>query len=117
MSYLYMKHFFYPADWFSLNSFDLLIKIWTYLCLEYQPEYLPNEDKKTYQVEPLQPDLTRGVVIPVAVPSCYEYPYAETVDKCHSLQRSFSDHHYDVPHLHSPYSQSRSTYSDSCTYK
>ncbi|XP_046664973.1 netrin receptor UNC5C-like isoform X2 [Homalodisca vitripennis] len=82
---------------------------------EYQPEYLPNEEKKTYQVEPLQPDLTRGTVIPVAVPSCYEYPYSETVDKYPSMQRSYSDHHYDVPHLHSPYSQSRSTYSDSCS--
>lgn len=74
---------------------------------DYQPEYYPEDDKKNYQVGELEPDLTRGVVIPLSVPSCYEYPYTEAVDKYSSgIQRSCSEHHYDVPHLHSPPSPS-----------
>uniref|UniRef100_A0A1B6BY64 Netrin receptor UNC5 n=1 Tax=Clastoptera arizonana TaxID=38151 RepID=A0A1B6BY64_9HEMI len=73
---------------------------------DYQPEYFPEDDKKNYQVGQLEPDLTRGVVIPLSVPSCYEYPYAETADKYGGMQRSCSEHHYDVPHLNSPHSHS-----------
>lgn len=86
---------------------------------DYQPEYFPEDDKKNYQVGQLEPDLTRGVVIPLPVPSCYEYPYSETADK-YAMQRSCSEHHYDVPHLHSPHSHSEhslTSFTCSCKFK
>ncbi|XP_034941233.1 netrin receptor UNC5B-a isoform X2 [Chelonus insularis] len=54
---------------------------------DFQPEYFPEHDKKMC----LQPDLTAGTTVQAS----YEYPF----DPKHSLSRSLSEHHYDVPHL------------------
>lgn len=73
---------------------------------DFQPEFFPDQEKKTYSLEchsrnggcnhfhPAQPDLTRTVVV---VPSCYEYPFTND-QNAYSLTRSCSEHHYDVPH-------------------
>ncbi|KAL7301475.1 hypothetical protein TKK_0005913 [Trichogramma kaykai] len=53
---------------------------------DFQPEFYPDPEKKLS----LQPDVTATIV-----PSCYEYPF----DPKHSMSRSLSEHHYDVPHL------------------
>lgn len=75
-------------------------------CLDFQPEFFPDQEKKTYSLEchsrnggcnhfhQAQPDLTRTVVV---VPSCYEYPFTND-QNAYSLTRSCSEHHYDVPH-------------------
>ena len=99
--------------------FNTTSKCASNLLIDYQPEYYPEDDKKNYQVGELEPDLTRGAVIPLSVPSCYEYPYTEAVDKySNGIQRSCSEHHYDVPHLHSPPSpSSHSVTSFTCSCK
>jgi len=73
---------------------------------DFQPEFFPDQEKKTYSLEchsrnggcnhfqQTQPDLTRTVVV---VPSCYEYPFTND-QNAYSLTRSCSEHHYDVPH-------------------
>lgn len=84
---------------------------------EYQPEYLPEKDNKSYGVEPFEPDLTKGVIIPVSVPSCYEYPFSENGSsgvRYEGLQRTCSEHHYDVPDLRSANSHSLSSFTGSC---
>lgn len=78
------------------------------LLVDFQPEFFPDQEKKTYSLEchsrngaagcnhfhQTQPDLTRTVVV---VPSCYEYPFTND-QNAYSLTRSCSEHHYDVPH-------------------
>lgn len=85
-----------------------MVRLLTYviLCIEFQPEFFPDQEKKTYSLEchsrnggcnhfhQTQPDLTRTVVV---VPSCYEYPFTND-QNAYSLTRSCSEHHYDVPH-------------------
>ncbi|XP_046664969.1 netrin receptor UNC5C-like isoform X2 [Homalodisca vitripennis] len=84
---------------------------------DYQPEYLPEKDNKSYGVEPFEPDLTRGAIIPVSVPSCYEYPFSESggvgTARYEGVQRSCSEHHYDVPDLRSANSHSLSSFTGS----
>lgn len=69
-----------------------------------QPEYFPNQDKKTIQ---FQPDLTQN-----GLTANYDYPPLNSHHRGHfsnntsvgqniplQIPRSISEHHYDVPHL------------------
>ncbi|XP_044010870.1 netrin receptor UNC5B-a isoform X2 [Aphidius gifuensis] len=71
-----------------------------------------NEDFQGHKYDKkicLQPDLTAGTTVPVT--SAYEYPF----DPKHSLSRSLSEHHYDVPHLSIAFTQPSSINQQSST--
>lgn len=96
---------------------------------EFHPEFFPDEDKKNYHClqqqqqqqqhaqhtpehrihhqhnhqQQIGPDLTRTatMVVPLSIPSCYEYPYCDQSSKYGHIGggRTCSEHHYDVPHI------------------
>lgn len=67
---------------------------------DYQPTYFPDDDKKDCLVVGAhEPDVTRDTAIPMSGASCYDYPYAEAVDKYDGTTQTTSEHHYDVPQL------------------
>lgn len=75
--------------------------------LDFQPEFFNEDDKKSYHC--LQPQRTPDhqtnanfnhsttVVVPLSIPSCYEYPFCDK--NKYNFPKTCSEHHYDVPYL------------------
>lgn len=74
--------------------------LYTMAVSDYQPTYFPDGDKKDCLVVGAhEPDVTRDTAIPMSGASCYDYPYAEALDKYDGTTQTGSEHHYDVPQL------------------
>lgn len=41
--------------------------------------------------------MNHAVVVPLSIPSCYEYPFCD--QSKYNLAKTCSEHHYDVPYL------------------
>ncbi|XP_065201785.1 netrin receptor UNC5C isoform X2 [Planococcus citri] len=70
---------------------------------DFHPEFFTEDDKKSYHcLQQHTPDhqatnVNHTVVVPLSIPSCYEYPFCD--QNKYNLAKTCSEHHYDVPYL------------------
>ncbi|KAK7604346.1 hypothetical protein V9T40_005532 [Parthenolecanium corni] len=86
---------------------------------DFHPEFFSDDDKKSYHcLQQHTPEHqanqhnhnhnpSAAVVVPLSIPSCYEYPFCDQTK--YNLAKTCSEHHYDVPYLNTVIENSPST--------